>query len=500
MNITAKSMIILGLLGMGLGCDSDYTLGNSTPDLGNGSPTETEGTPPEFTFSPTPTGGTEDPGGWVLSLRVEPQEADFGYQYLGCADALDLHVINDGTVPVTLNNLRQVGRSESLIFDTQVDFDELLPGEYGMLTVNSHAMAVGDAAIDLHINIDEADEAAAIVPLFGSVADGTITVTDVFQYTPLNDVDVLWIIDNSGSMGDDQEAVAANFETFMNAFVPMGIHYHMGVTTTDMMTPDDLGKLRGSYGSGQHYIDWTLREAGEDAFEETIRTLGTDGSPSEKGLQAMDRALSPELLNGWNYGFLREDADLAVIFVSDEEDQSPGAQFPAYHQEYLRNLEMRKGDLDRVVCSSIIDYTEPRGYIDMASETGGVIAEIGGDYADILLEVGLVSAGQLPNFDLSEAPEEVDAVVVTVNGEEIPPGEETWFYDTEAQEVVFVDGALGEVEAVVVITYTAQPTCFTTLPEDEDGSGTRHANPPIHSHSIRALGPITSAERGGVSP
>ena len=54
-----------------------------------------------------------------------------------------------------------------------------------------------------------------------------------------------------------------------------------------------------------------------------LALLGTDGDTYEKGLEAVERALTPPLVDRPpNKGFLREDAYLVIIFLSDENDCS----------------------------------------------------------------------------------------------------------------------------------------------------------------------------------
>lgn len=58
-------------------------------------------------------------------------------------------------------------------------------------------------------------------------------------------VDFIWIVDNSGSMVDEQEAVAQTVETFTNRLVSSGIDYRLGVTTTDAYTIDEADENGG---------------------------------------------------------------------------------------------------------------------------------------------------------------------------------------------------------------------------------------------------------------
>ena len=55
----------------------------------------------------------------------------------------------------------------------------------------------------------------------------------------------------------------------------------------------------------------------------TIVNVGVTGSPYELGLEAARMALTSPVIDNQNAGFLRDDASLSLIFVSDEEDGSP---------------------------------------------------------------------------------------------------------------------------------------------------------------------------------
>ena len=48
-----------------------------------------------------------------------------------------------------------------------------------------------------------------------------------------NRVDILWVVDNSGSMENLQKNIADNFEFFMSDFISKGLNFQMAVTTTE---------------------------------------------------------------------------------------------------------------------------------------------------------------------------------------------------------------------------------------------------------------------------
>ena len=71
------------------------------------------------------------------------------------------------------------------------------------------------------------------------------TTKDVFQQRRKNTVDVLMVVDNSCSMFEEQDKLAANFESFIDAFEGIEVDWQIGVVTTDMMTEGHQGALRG---------------------------------------------------------------------------------------------------------------------------------------------------------------------------------------------------------------------------------------------------------------
>ncbi len=71
------------------------------------------------------------------------------------------------------------------------------------------------------------------------------TTKDVFQQRRRNTVDVLMVVDNSCSMAEEQDSLAANFASFISAFDGADVDWQMGVVTTDMASSDHKGRLVG---------------------------------------------------------------------------------------------------------------------------------------------------------------------------------------------------------------------------------------------------------------
>ena len=165
---------------------------------------------------------------------------------------------------------------------------------------------------------------ALIALATGCEQDVTIvrpSITDVRFQDPPTEVDILLVVDNSCSMGDEQEKLGAGFGEFVRFFEVAEVDYHIAVRTTDMFNtgPGNSGQLVET-SDGVRIIDRDTEDA-DDVFEDLVN-VGVEGSGAEMGLMAGLSALSPPLSDGANSGFLRENALLSVIFVSDENDYS----------------------------------------------------------------------------------------------------------------------------------------------------------------------------------
>jgi hypothetical protein len=59
------------------------------------------------------------------------------------------------------------------------------------------------------------------------------TRTDEIVQLTTPSADVLWVVDNSSSMSDNQRALTDNFPVFFDWFLGSGLDYHIGVVSTD---------------------------------------------------------------------------------------------------------------------------------------------------------------------------------------------------------------------------------------------------------------------------
>lgn len=86
---------------------------------------------------------------------------------------------------------------------------------------------------------------AALLSCQSQYGYSSLTRIDVFEQVRRNTVDVLLVIDDSCSMGEEQDKLAANFDSFIEAFEGVDVDWQIGVTTTDLADLDRAGRLRG---------------------------------------------------------------------------------------------------------------------------------------------------------------------------------------------------------------------------------------------------------------
>jgi hypothetical protein len=154
-------------------------------------------------------------------------------------------------------------------------------------------------------------------------------------------VDLLFVIDNSGSMADEQLNLAASVPSFIAAMqqeLAETEGYNIGVITTDLYiydiscAPLSIGTLvtmtGGDFSSNQQCDPYssglrfmTENDNLDNKFNCAAR-VGVSGNGDEHPMEAMLTALQPPLseVGGCNEGFLRDDALLVVVFITDEED------------------------------------------------------------------------------------------------------------------------------------------------------------------------------------
>jgi hypothetical protein len=146
-----------------------------------------------------------------------------------------------------------------------------------------------------------------------------------------NQLDILWVVDNSGSMNPYQTNLVNNFSSFITNFQNKGYDFHIAVTTTDsylsgtvFQNNPSLAKFRDGTNATSHtgIFDILSTTPNLNNVFVTNATQGSSGDGDERAFSSMREALNSSL----NTGFLRPQSFLAVIILSDEDDFSSASR------------------------------------------------------------------------------------------------------------------------------------------------------------------------------
>ncbi|MBE8221807.1 MAG: VWA domain-containing protein [Bdellovibrionales bacterium] len=155
----------------------------------------------------------------------------------------------------------------------------------------------------------------------------------------LRRLDLLFVIDNSGSMYEDQQNIARNFDRFIREITnsDANVSYQIGIITADVSGDKHrAGTLMPFEGSGRSIISndpnnpYYARDA-VTLFKNTIKrkeTLEceTSGFDPEKCTSKYESGIAAvnAFLNRGNSSFFRSNSRFSIIIVSDEDENSRG--------------------------------------------------------------------------------------------------------------------------------------------------------------------------------
>lgn len=273
--------------------------------------------------------------------------------------------------------------------------------------------------------------------------DTTNSQTDSWDLEEVAGIDVLFFGDTSGSMAVELTTLGAQVTGFVERLALYTDRWQLlavtgpsGCGVGGVLTPE-VKNYAALFASG------IITPPGEDDVDEW-------------GLYNAQQAVSKSAVGGCNEGFLREDARLHVIFISDEDDNSPGwDQGDAdYWQAYTDAIVAAKGDANEVVFSGVIgpapkgcESAEPgTGYAESIAAYGGELLSICEDWTEDL-DVLVDASVAWPIFHLTETPLQ-PTLEVLVNGN-IVSG---WTYNGIDNTILFT-ASIPTIGDVVTVTY-----------------------------------------------
>ncbi len=291
---------------------------------------------------------------------------------------------------------------------------------------------------------------------------GDVWIDSFEQPFTMDGIDIVWFIDKSGSMHQHAGAVVAGIEQMMLSLPPAG--WRLGITTTSWT--DTNGTQQFPLVPGD-----TVQDAW-DAYN------NTGNGHYEAGFDALYAYL---IENTYNQSWLRPDAGLLVVFVSDEDEQST-RDFTSTASGLQDFINWYGNQRNSVFLASVVNIHETQNdcswgvpalyvgdrYMDATNAFGGVVVDIcSQDWAP---GVQAATAQVTPHeeWELTFAPI-VDTLIVFVDTVEFTD----WTYNPTTNSVEFTtippEGSL--VEIGYVIDHELSGDDDDSAGDDDDSSG-----------------------------
>ncbi|MFH1469033.1 MAG: choice-of-anchor D domain-containing protein [Pseudomonadota bacterium] len=379
--------------------------------------------------------------GLVPDLQIDPDPYDFGESYIGCAREGLFTLTNVGYDDLTIDTITLSGGGGALNILGSPALPLLLAPEE-------------ETTVDVSFLPDEETSYSATFQVTSDAPGGTDRTTasgtgiyvgdfqDIWEIPFDPPVDLLFAVDQSGSMDDDQRSLASNFSTFITRLSAFTEDWHVMVVNDD----DGCNLTNG-------YLTTTTPNY-QTTFSNAVSRGG--GRWTEALLTVTSTAVENTDSGECNQGFMRSDALLHIIVVSDEPEQSASSW-----STYVAQIQAKKGSTANVKISAIAgDYPggcgtadAGVGYYEAVQATGGEFLSICSNWSAMVEDLADASI-QLSEYELSHTADP-DTLVVRVNGTTITSG---WHYDETANSVVFQTGIPVGGDRVM-INYSALANC-----------------------------------------
>lgn len=441
--------------GMSANIELTYSPVSHTPDsdelaIGSNDPTNPIITIPLDGFGSAP------------QLEINPDPYDYGTEYLECSREQTIDFRNVGDVDLEISKVEYFTSFPSHF---SIDYDVPVNGQFPWTIPPNSQNSVYveylpmDATIDSSFVKVSSNDPLYPTKLSYQYGEGVYysSVMDTHVQDTVMVSDILFVIDNSCSMGSWQSHVATNFDSFITVFQNSGVDYHIAIITTD--DPFFVGNI----------IDNTTIDPITEFT--TQAQVGMHGSGHERGLDMAYEALSPGGDASPGSVFERTDAKMSVIFVSDEPDYSYELAQPLDYSSFFKTVKISSS---RIVSHSVSGdcpsgcsmphtsngYTYNKyaycnyDYIDVVTDMGG--SQLSLCDADWGLKMETLAKDSIikSSFELSDAPIS-STIEVLVDG--APTG--NWTYDPVINSVVFDPASIPLVGSIIDISYNILGGC-----------------------------------------
>ncbi len=263
--------------------------------------------------------------------------------------------------------------------------------------------------------------------------------------------DFLFVIDDSGSMSNEQQAVKNAAEVFSETMFSSGLDFEIATITT---------------GSEIIFRD-TNQDGGFtknlDEFKLDV-TPGTSGSNTETGIFNAEQALlsqnSGDPADGivTASGHPRSGANLSVIIISDEPSQYTSRAQSEFNPDDNLFIDREYRVYSIIETSS----NSSSQYDDLSNSSGGSVANILSieQFPEIFSEIATLAGAASSRYTLTFTPIESTIEVRVNNSLQDRSNTNGWQYIIGSNSILFKGQAIPQAEQSVDVRYTHLPTQF----------------------------------------
>ena len=219
-------------------------------------------------------------------------------------------------------------------------------------------------------------------------------------------VDILFVVDDSGSMDYERSSLASRISGFLNKID--GLDWQISVISTNIKTngANKDGKFIEIMGlPGEYILDASMdKNLAQSYLGNTVQNFSSgDGRHDEEGIRATKRAIERYMAGDVNHTqFFRDGAQFAAIVLSDEDENNNGAGINISPANFVNLVNTTWNNQKNFTWHSIIlkpgDNACQQGqegfrfgniYADLSTRTNGVIGSVcETDYAAQLNDIG----------------------------------------------------------------------------------------------------------------
>ena len=410
--------------------------------------------------------------GLIGALDISPNPLNLGEHYVGCEVENEITITNVGNREVTISDVSQLGDNFDIAMEDALPLT-LQPAELTTVDLTFMPLQEPEVTGQLTVTSDE--------PMGTRTADQSGSgllhnqVTQQWEFAVDPPADIMFSVDASCSMSDNTNQLASNFSSFISQLSNYSNNWQV------MVTGGDTGcNVGGILTPNTSNYTTTFQNAVKCKDDESFGVFSPNPLVSE--CEPISDQYSESLLtearnaieatdNGeCNSGFIRPNAMLHIILVSDEPEQSEDMTGETW-QMLTDQIIAKRGSAGLVRISSIVGdvpngcqsgglfgaSADPgTGYVDATNYTNGVFLSICDSWSNpanlqLLAETSVLLDAYPLDYGAIE-----ETIEVTVNT--FPVDSQYWYYDENTQSVMFSSNAPQEGSSVT-ITYVPVGLC-----------------------------------------